>query len=188
MHRSDGRIEVICGCMFAGKTAELIARLEAARADGLRIAAFKHASDKRYGIHVLATHDQRSFAASAVDDAALVADGSRDADVVGVDEVQFFGRGIVEVCRKLAEDGLRVIVAGIDHDAWGRPFLPLPQLKEIADEVIERHMPCTVCGRPAPYTQRMVPVGEQDMVGGPAEYEPRCAECFQSLPPPAPTY
>ena len=187
-HRSVGRIVVICGCMFSGKTARLIERLEAARGAGRRVIALKHRLDDRYDELHLYTHDGRSFAAQPASDVAQIAALVGDAEVIGLDEAQFFGRELVPLCRTLRERGRTLIVAGIDHDAWGQPFPPLPELKEIADEVELRHMPCVVCGRPARYSQRMVPVQAGQMVGGPEEYQPRCAACFEPLPAPAPVY
>jgi thymidine kinase len=185
---SPGRIEVICGCMFVGKTARLIERLDEARAAGRRVIAFKHAYDDRYDPGYLATHDDKRFPAITVPDAAQILAQYAGAEVVGIDEAQFFGRDLVDVCRAIMARGQHVLVVGIDHDAWGRPFPPLPQLKDMADDVELRHTPCTVCGRPARYSQRMVPVTDERMVGGPEAYEPRCAACFRPLPPPAPEY
>jgi len=177
-----GRIEIICGCMFAGKTLELIERLAAARDAGQRILAIKHALDTRYDPGALATHDGRTLPAIAVDDAGAILLLATDADVVGIDEAQFFRKSLVPVVRELAGRGKRVIVAGIDNDAWGRPFPPLPQLMPLADEVTVRTQPCTVCGRPARYSQRMTPVLDEFMVGGLSDYEPRCEKCFEPLP------
>ena len=183
-----GRLIVIAGCMFAGKTARLIERLKAARAAGRRVAAFKHPLDTRYDPTHLITHDGGSFDALAVARANDVLAHAGDADVVGIDEAQFFGRELVAVCQKLRADGKTVIVAGIDHDTWGQPFPPLPQLKALADEVEQRHAPCTVCGQPATFHQRVAPVIDGQLVGGPGEYEPRCPAHFTPLPPPAPVY
>jgi len=187
-HARQGRLEVICGCMFSGKTRRLIEELEVAQCGGQAVRAFKHRLDRRYGLDCLATHDGKRFAASAVTDAAQALTGSVGSEVVGIDEAQFFGRALAHACQMMRARGQRVIVAGIDHDAWGRPFPPLPQLKEMADQVEILHAPCRVCGAPARFSQRMVPVTDPDMVGGPGEYEPRCARCFQPLPPPAPNY
>lgn len=183
-----GRLTVICGCMFSGKTARLITHLEAARAAGRRVLACKHRLDTRYDPAHLATHDGHSFAAVPVANATEFLRVATCAAVVGIDEAQFFGGALVSACETLRESGIAVIVAGIDHDAWGRPFPPLPELCRRADEVEWFHAPCTVCGRPAPYSQRMVPVVNNQMVGGPAEYEPRCSAHFTPLPPPAPRY
>ncbi|MGE0479357.1 MAG: thymidine kinase [Phycisphaerae bacterium] len=185
---APGRLTVICGCMFAGKTAELIERLSAAQHAGKSARAFKHAIDVRYQAGRLATHDGRTFPAQVASSAAEIAARRGDARVVGIDEAQFFGRALVAVCRTLTAAGVGVIVVGIDHDAWGRPFPPLPELKTLANEVRVLSAPCRVCGRPARFSERMVPVTDPLMVGGPEAYEPRCEACFHPLPAPAPAY
>jgi len=183
-----GRLVVICGCMFAGKTTRLIELLRTAAAAGRRVLAVKHADDTRYDPTRLATHDGRSFAARPLRDAGEILTLAANCDVVGVDEAHFFGRGLTAVCVELVRLGRDVVVVGLEHDAWGRPFPPLPDLVARAADVEVCTAPCTVCGRPARFTQRMVPVTSLTMVGGPGEYEPRCERCFVSLPPPAPDY
>lgn len=175
---AGGAIEVIRGCMFSGKTARLIEELNAARAAGLTVIAFKHASDKRYAPTELATHDGQRFPAHSVSDAETILAASGVADVIGVDEGQFFGTPLVGACERLRAAGRRVIVAGIDYNVWGKPFEPMPDLKAVADRVVTLRIPCTVCGKPAPFTQRMVPVVDGQWVGGLSEYEPRCENCF----------
>ncbi len=184
----SGRLVVICGCMFAGKTARLIEHLCTAAAAGRRVVACKHQLDARYDPSWLITHDGRRFPASAVTSADQVLRQAAHAEVVGIDEGQFFGRALVRVCWEFRAVGCTVFVAGIDHDAWGQLFPPLPQLAAVADEVERMDAPCTLCGRPACFSQRMVPVVGGQMVGGPGDYEPRCAAHFQPLPPPAPAY
>lgn len=183
-----GRLTVICGCMFAGKTAALIERLAEAQRAGRRVCAFKHAIDVRYQAARLATHDGHTFPAQVASTAADILAQRGDADVMGVDEAQFFGRPLVGACRTLVASGVDVLVVGIDHDAWGRPFPPLPELTRLADEVRVLSAPCRVCGRPARFSERLVPVTDPLMVGGPEAYEPRCAACFHPLPAPAPAY
>ena len=185
---TPGRIEVVCGCMFSGKTGRLIDELEEARHADRSVLALKHRLDRRYDACQLATHDGRYFRATAVSDAAEAVDHGVGFDVVAIDEAQFFGHGLTDACETMRTRAQRVIVAGIDHDAWGRPFPPLPQLKATADRVEVLAVPCGVCGRPARYSQRMVPVTNADMVGGPDEYQPRCGDCFQPLSTPAPRY
>lgn len=176
-----GGIELICGCMFAGKTAALIERLRAAEASGLRVIAFKHSTDHRYAPTELATHDGRRFPAKCVANAEAIVATAGDADVIGLDEGQFFGDGLPTVARRLRDSGRRVVVAGIDFNVWGKPFEALKQLKAIADRVESLRIPCTKCGRPAPFTQRMTPVLNGDWVGGPGDYEPRCPDCFHRI-------
>lgn len=182
-----GRVEVICGCMFAGKTALLIDRLRAAREAGRRVLAVKHASDRRYGAATLATHDGRAFEAHSFSDASRILVAAQEAQVLGIDEAQFFGDALVSVVLALRGRGVRVVLAGIDHNAWGLPFEPMPQLKRISDAVDVLTIPCGLCGAAARFTQRVTPIVGGDMIGGPADYSPRCGACFkpvsQSAPP-----
>jgi thymidine kinase len=179
--RATGRIEVICGCMFAAKTARLIERLRAAQATGQRVLAFKHSLDSRYAPTELATHNGYRFPAQTVSAANTLEAHAGGAEVIGIDEGQFFGPGLTAVCQRLRAGGRRVIVAGIDHNTWGQPFPPFPQLTELADAVEIMLTPCRVCGEPARYSQRLIPVVDGQMVGGPEAYEPRCANCFVPL-------
>lgn len=183
-----GRLTLICGSMFAGKTGRLIRELQAAAVRGRAVAAFKHALDARYAPAALATHDGMEYPATAVSEASMLEARAGDALVIGVDEVHFFGRGFVPVVERLLAAGKHVIAVGLENDAWGRSFPPFPQLKELAMEIVLLHAPCRVCGRPSPYSQRMAPVTDEFMVGGVGDYEPRCRRCFTPLPPPAPEY
>ncbi len=206
-------LEVICGCMFSGKTARLIALLESAAASGRPALAVKHAIDDRYDAAHLATHDGRRFPAATARSAAEIlaltdprhaapapapesrpeARGSAvseprrtpDAGVIGIDEAHFFGSELTAACRMLTRRGFSVIAVGLHHDAWGRPFAPLPALMELADVVTLMQAPCSGCGEPAEYSQRMTPVTDPLMVGGPEAYQPRCGGCFVPLPLPA---
>jgi thymidine kinase len=179
-----GRLEIVDGSMFAGKTERMIAALRQAQSQGLRVRAFKHCIDNRYDPTHLVTHTQDRFDALPVPDADAVLAQSRDMDFVAIDEGHFFKLALVPVVRKLLERGTSVIVAGLSNDAWGRPFEPMPQLREIADKVTTKQSPCRVCGKPSPYTQRMTAVNTLHMVGGLDDYEPRCAEHFTPLPDP----
>lgn len=170
--------------MFGGKTEYIIARLRQEQASGRRVRAFKHAMDGRYAPDHLVTHRQDRFAAYRADSAADIARQSGDVDVVAIDEGQFFRPALTEVVEELLARGLTVIIAGISHDAWGRPFEPMPQLVARADQAVLRQAPCVVCGAPAAYTQRMTAIGSLLMVGGAGDYEPRCGEHFTPLPGP----
>lgn len=183
-----GHLILIAGCMFAGKTGRLIARLRAAAAEGRRVVALKHQLDDRYDATALSTHDGQRWAARPIGHVTGVARLAAGADVVGIDEAHFFGRALVPALRPLQAAGQDVILAGLDHDAWGQEIPPLPELRSQADEVELLTVPCGLCGRPARYSQRLVPVRAGRMVGGPAEYAPRCAACFQPLTTPAPRY
>jgi len=177
-----GSIELICGCMFSGKSERLIARAESAQREGRRVAGFKHASDDRYDVGQIASHSGRTCPARPVHHPEEIEGLVGDAELVLIDEAQFFGPEIVEVCRRLAADGRTVVLAGLDRDSWGEPFGPMPALAEIADHVVRTQGVCSQCGRPADYTQRISPVGGINMVGGPGAYEARCREHFQAPP------
>jgi thymidine kinase len=181
---ANARIELIHGSMFSGKTEYLIARLRQERSQGKCVKAFKHAIDDRYDPDHLVTHQGDRFDAVRVSSAAAILDLCDQAEVVAIDEGHFFTTALITVVKQLVERGVSVIVAGISHDAWGRPFEPIPQLAQIADERVVLQAPCRICGAPAPFTQRMTPVNTPHMVGGLDDYEPRCAEHFTPLPGP----
>ena len=145
-----GRIEVICGSMFSGKTEELIRRMKRAKFARQRVEIFKPAIATRYS----------------------------EIDVVGIAEAQFFDDGLIDVCRQLANNGIRVIIAGLDMDFKGNPFGPMPQLCAIADEVSKVHAICVKCGQLASFSHRTVKNDKQVLLGETAEYEPLCRECY----------
>lgn len=173
-----GRLEVICGCMFTGKTTELIRRVRAARAAGAAVGVFRPASDLRTAPGVIATHLGESIDAVELEDAFTLPPAAHGFDVVAVDECHFFGEALGEACALLVEVGKRVIVAGVDLDHRGLPFEPFPRLLREAAEVARLTCPCAVCGGPAVHSQRMVEASERIVVGGREVYEPRCAGCF----------
>jgi thymidine kinase len=183
-----GRLVVIAGCMFAGKTTRLIAHLAAAQSAGRRVLAIKHQLDDRYDAVQLSTHDGRHFAGQAVPDADAIVPLAKRADVLGIDEMHFFWQPLVAVCRRLRESGKEVITAGIDHDAWGQAFPAVAALKDAADDVELLTTPCSVCGASARYSQRLQPVTDLTMVGGPGDYAPRCERCFEPLQTVPPVY
>jgi len=174
-----GWIEVICGSMFSGKTEELIRRLRRAQIARQRVAIFKPVVDDRYAVDKLVTHDRTSLPSQSVRHAREVLELAHDAQVLGIDEVQFFDRALVGVCQQLAADGKRVIAAGLDTDYRGRPFEPMPELMAVAEYVTKVHAVCVVCGNPASRTQRVVRGGDRILVGGSDAYEPRCRRCFE---------
>ena len=179
-----GRLIIVHGSMFAGKTEYVIARLRAEEACGRSVRAFKHAIDARYAADYLVTHARDRYPALRVDEPAAILPQLDQVDVVAVDEGHFFKRPLIPVVRALLERGLDVLVAGLTYDAWGRPFEPFPNLLLLADEVVVCRAPCRVCGRPAPYTQRLALVRTEFLVGGAGDYEPRCAAHFVALPEP----
>ena len=173
-----GWIEVICGSMFSGKTEELIRRLKRARIANLKVEIFKLAVDTRYDVQNIVSHDETAILSSPVSNSLNILLLSEDVDVVGIDEAQFFDEHIVEVCEKLAQKGIRVIVAGLDMDFRGKPFGPMPELLAIADYITKVHAICMQCGNIASYSFRKVQNENQVLLGEKNEYEPRCRNCF----------
>lgn len=173
-----GRIEVVCGSMFSGKTEELIRRLKRAKFAKQRVEIFKPAIDTRYSQEDVVSHDSHSIASTPIDTSASILLFTSEIDVVGIDEAQFFDMGLIDVCNQLANDGVRVIVAGLDMDFRGNPFGPMPALCAIADEVSKVHAICVKCGQLASYSHRTVKNDKQVLLGETAEYEPLCRKCY----------
>lgn len=169
-----GRIEVIAGCMFSGKTEELMRRLRRAEIARLRVQVFKPAKDVRYGADAVVSHDAGRLPCAAVSHAEDVLKYAGDAQVIGIDEAQFFDDGIVGVCERLADEGRRVIAAGLDLDYRGVPFGPIPALMAVAEEVQKALAVCTVCGAPASRSQRLVASESRVLLGAQDRYEARC--------------
>lgn len=169
-----GWIEVITGCMFSGKTEELIRRVRRAQYARQPVVVFKPEIDTRYSDDYVDSHSGqtiRSFRVRREDEIARLAG---DAMVVGVDEAQFFGPGLVQVCEALANEGRRVIVAGLDMDYRGQPFEPIPALMAVAEYVQKNLAICVVCGNPADRSQRIVNRNARVLVGATDAYEARC--------------
>ncbi len=174
-----GRVEVICGSMFSGKTEELIRRMKRAQFAHQKVEIFKPAIDTRYDEYNVVTHEGISIPSTPVDNSASILLLSSNCDVVGIDEAQFFDENIVAVCNDLAARGIRVIVAGLDLDYTGAPFGPMPQLCAIADDIAKMHAICMRCGALAYVSHRIVSGNtNQVMLGEKNEYEPLCRECF----------
>jgi thymidine kinase len=175
-----GQIEVICGCMFSGKSEELIRRLRRAAIARQKVQAFKPAIDSRYAKDTIVSHDARTIESIPITRADEVLDHvHEDTRVVGIDEAQFLSGPLVDVCERLANRGVRVIVAGLDQDYLGRPFEPIPQLLAVADSITKVTAVCVVCGRPATKSQRLIASRERVVIGDAAIYEPRCRACFR---------
>lgn len=174
-----GRIEVICGSMFSGKTEELIRRLKRAKFAKQRVEIYKPSIDTRYSEEEVVSHDQNAIASTPVDSSSSILLLADEADVVGIDEAQFFDEGLVEVCNNLANSGKRVIVAGLDMDFKGVPFGPMPALCAIAEEVTKVHAICVKCGALAYVSHRIVSGEKRVMLGEQQEYEPLCRECYR---------
>lgn len=174
-----GRIEVICGSMFSGKTEELIRRLKRATFAKQRVEIFKPAIDTRYSEQAVVSHDNNSIQSTPVDSSASILLFSSGIDVVGIDEAQFFDDGLINVCNELANRGIRVIIAGLDMDFKGIPFGPIPALCAIADEVTKVHAICVKCGNLAYVSHRTVANEKRVLLGEKQEYEPLCRCCYQ---------
>lgn len=174
-----GRIEVICGSMFSGKTEELIRRLKRATIARQRVEIFKPAIDTRYSDTNVVSHDSHSILCTPVETSETILLLSSDVDVVGIDEAQFFDDNLVNVCNELANNGIRVIVAGLDMDYTGQPFGPMPALCSIAEDVTKVHAICLECGSLAQYSHRLVASDKQVLLGEKNEYIPLCRACYQ---------
>lgn len=177
-HRS-GRIEVVCGSMFSGKTEELIRRLRRATFAKQKVEIFKPAIDVRYSEEDVVSHDQNHIRSTPIDSSASILLLSSDIDVVGIDEAQFLDMGLPDVCNELANRGIRVIVAGLDMDFRGIPFGPMPALCAIADDVTKVHAICVKCGNLAYVSHRTVDDSRRVLLGETQEYEPLCRICYQ---------
>lgn len=176
--RRPGRIEVVCGSMFSGKTEELIRRMKRAKFAKQRVEIFKPAIDTRYSDNDVVSHDQNAIPSTPVETSSSILLLSSDIEVVGIDEAQFLDMGLVEVCNELANRGVRVIVAGLDMDFRGVPFGPMPALCAIADDVTKVHAICVRCGNLAYLSHRLVHNEKRVLLGEKMEYEPLCRDCY----------
>jgi thymidine kinase len=172
-----GWIEVITGCMFSGKTEELIRRLRRAQIAKQKVKIFKPKIDSRYSKNSIVSHNEQSLPSILIENIVEVVEQAKDAQVIGIDEAQFFSEETVHICNKLASQGKRVIVAGLDQDYTGKPFEPIPQLLAIAEYITKQHAICVVCGNPADKTQRKTTESERVIVGAADIYEARCRKC-----------
>jgi len=174
MPREVGWIEVVTGCMFSGKTEELIKRLSRARYARKPVVVFKPKIDDRYAKNAVGSHSGQRMPSFQITHSSEILPLVGDAMVVGIDEAQFFDPGLVDVCETLANSGKRVVVAGLDLDYRGRPFEPLPHLMAVAEYVTKNLAICVVCGNPADRSQRLVNRGSRVLVGESDAYEARC--------------
>lgn len=177
--RRPGRIEVVCGSMFSGKTEELIRRLKRAKFAKQKVEIFKPAIDTRYSDEDVVSHDHTSIPSTPVESSGSILLLSSDIDVVGIDEAQFFDQGLVDVCNELASRGVRVICAGLDMDFKGVPFGPMPALMAVADDVTKVHAICVRCGSLAYVSHRIVAGDRRVLLGETGEYEPLCRDCYE---------
>jgi thymidine kinase len=177
-HERAGWIEVICGCMFSGKTEELIRRLNRALIAKQKVEIFKPVIDKRYHHENIVSHNETSIRSTPVNFASDILLLAGDSDVVGIDEAQFFDESIIEVCNTLANQGKRVIVAGLDMDYEGKPFGPMPFLLAIAEFVTKVHAICAQTGELASFSFRLIHNDQQVLLGEQGEYEARSRKAF----------
>lgn len=173
-----GTIEVVAGSMFSGKTEELIRRLRRAKIAKQKVEIYKPAIDVRYSENEVVSHDENSIRSTPVEHSANILLLSGDVDVIGIDEAQFFDKGLVEVVIKLANMGIRVIVAGLDMDFKGVPFGPIPGLMAVADHVTKVHAICVRCGSIAQFSHRLSEKEQVVLLGEKDIYEPLCRGCY----------
>ena len=167
--------------MFSGKTEELIRRLKRAKFAKQEVEIFKPKIDTRYSDDEVVSHDRTAIRSTPVESSGSILLMAGDVDVVGIDEAQFFDDGLIEVCNKLASQGTRVIIAGLDMDFRGIPFGPMPALCAIAEDVYKVHAICVRCGSLAYVSHRLVESDKRVLLGETAEYEPICRDCFSNV-------
>ena len=177
---SCGCVEVICGSMFSGKTEELIRRVKRAEIAGQNIMIFKPKIDVRYDKDKVVSHNNKSMPSTSVSSSRSILLLSDEAQIIAIDEAQFFDDKLPNVCRQLAQLGKRVIVAGLDMDYTGNPFGPIPNLMATADHVTKVHAICMSCGNPALYSHRKTNDNSLVQLGEKEEYEPLCRACFHT--------
>ncbi|NQV36965.1 MAG: thymidine kinase [Candidatus Marinimicrobia bacterium] len=177
--QNAGWIEVICGSMFSGKTEELIRRLRRAQIAKMNIAIFKPKLETRYSADHIVSHNQLKMPSYLVDSPQEILIQGKDAEVIGIDEAQFFDNSLVDVCKQLALDKKRVLIAGLDTDYKGIPFGPMPELMCEADYLDKYRAICVKCGNPASYTQRTSADTNRIVLGETDIYEARCRDCYE---------
>ena len=178
-----GSIEVICGSMFSGKTEELFRRLRRAQFANQAILLVKPSLDERYASQDVVSHVGQSWAAVRCQNAQEIKEKWQGEHIVAIDEAQFFDAEIIPICTSLANQGARVIIAGLDMDYLGQPFGPMPQLMAIAEYVSKVHAVCVDCGNLAHFSYRTVSQKEQVLVGAIEKYKPLCRSCYQQNNP-----
>ena len=176
--KRSGWIEVVCGSMFSGKTEELIRRLKRATFAKQKVEIFKPDTDIRYDNEEVVSHDKNSIPSTPVSASSSILLLADDCDVIGIDEAQFFDRELPNVCRQLANKGIRVIVAGLDMDFQGNPFGPMPDLMAMAEYVTKVHAICVRCGSLAQFSHRITSDESLILLGETEHYEPICRSCF----------
>ncbi|WP_347840053.1 thymidine kinase [uncultured Draconibacterium sp.] len=177
-HKKVGTIEVVAGSMFSGKTEELIRRLKRAKIAKQKVEIYKPMVDVRYSDTEVVSHDENSIRSTPVENSANILLLAGDVDVIGIDEAQFFDKGLIDVVNQLADMGIRVIVAGLDMDFKGKPFGPIPGLMAVADYITKVHAICVRCGSIAQFSHRLSEKEQVVLLGEKDIYEPLCRRCY----------
>ena len=177
---NTGWIEVICGSMFSGKTEELIRRLRRAKIAKMSVSIYKPIIDSRYSDGHIVSHNQSEMESHSVSNSKDILNFSKNYQVIGIDEAQFFDKFLVDTCKKLAMEKKRVIIAGLDRDYRGLPFGPMPEIMCEADYLDKLRAICVICSNPASYTHRITNQSEQVIIGETDKYEARCRNCFKA--------
>ena len=177
-NKSQGWIEVICGSMFSGKTEELIRRLKRAKIAKLKVEIFKPGVDTRYSEEDVVSHNATALHSIPVESTNEILFYASDVDIIGIDEAQFLDDELPNVCQQLADQGVRVIVAGLDMDFMGKPFGPMPTLMAIAEDVTKVHAICVRCGGQAQFSHRTIAGDKLVVLGETESYEPLCRDCY----------
>jgi thymidine kinase len=177
--KNSGWIEVICGPMFSGKTEELIRRLIRAQIAKQIVTIFKPSLDDRYSENYIVSHNNRKIKSISIKNIKDINKFSKDSNVVGIDEAQFFDNEIIDICKKLARSGKRIVIAGLEKDYQAVPFGPMPQLLVDAEYVTKVNAICMQCGDPANFSQRLTDEKKQVVIGEIDKYEARCRKCFK---------
>lgn len=185
-HKNKGSIEVVTGSMFSGKTEELIRRLKRAKYARQKVEIFKPIIDVRYSVTEVVSHDENSIRSTPVENSSNILLLSGNVEVVGIDEAQFFDKGLVDVVVKLANMGIRVIIAGLDMDFKGAPFGPMPGIMAVADYVTKVHAICMRCGSIAQFSHRISEKEQVVLLGEKDAYEPLCRSCYLKTKSPSP--
>ena len=176
---NSGIIEVICGPMFSGKTEELIRRLVRAQIAKKTVHIYKHSTDNRYSEDYIVSHNKNQIKCHSVNNTDQIINLSKNIDIIGVDETQFFNESIIDACNQLANDGKRIIIAGLDRDYKAIPFGPMANLLAHADRITKLNAICMVCGNEASFSQRLTDDNSQILVGESEKYEARCRNCYE---------
>ena len=177
--KNSGWIEVICGPMFSGKTEELIRRLIRSQIAKQKVSIFKPPVDDRYSEDFIVSHNKRSIKSICANTPERILEQAKDANVVGIDEAQFYDNSLIDACKSMAKGGKRVVVAGLDKDYEAVPFGPMPKLLIEAEYVTKVNAICMQCGDPASFSQRISKEKSQVVIGEADKYEARCRKCFE---------